>query len=132
MKKLLQIGTLVLTVLFFSQCKKADDKVFNVNFYTSKSSGSISLSIDGVEKGILPYLTEIPTCNTHYDDITKATIALQLKSGTYQIIGKNELGMVTNRGYITLSKKKTGVGGSLGGCSMMVPNEGCVSVDVFE
>ena len=119
------------TVCLFARCKKEDcNTVFNVMFYTSTSNGPRVLSIDGSERGQLPFLSKAPVCGQQATDGVNP-VMMQLRAGEYSITAKDAAGNARPYGVIKLGKSTMGVHGSMGGLSLS-SNGDCVIVDVFE
>lgn len=134
MKMIKTSGILLTTVLasvMFMQCSKDDSNaVFNTRFYTDKPNAKLSLYIDDVYQGKLPYFSTKPECGQEYGDGLKPLLAT-LPSGEYRITGKNEHDSVVSFGVMRLSRNKMSVSGNRGGLS--VQNNGdCVIVGVSE
>jgi|GEM_PF-3067097 len=118
-------------VIVFTQCTKRDSgKIFNANFYTTNATGRLTLYVDDIDKGMLPYFALAPQCGAEYADGIKP-LNLQLKSGKYKIVGKNEAGQVISSGIIQIGSDQMSSSGSLGGQS--VANSGdCLAIGLWE
>lgn len=116
--------------LLFTQCNKSDSgKIFNANFYTTQSTVKLTLYVDGVAKGMLPYFAQAPQCGVGYGDATKP-LNLQLKSGKYRIQGKNEAGQVMSSGDIQISDNRMSTSGNLGGQSLSNTGD-CLAIGLW-
>lgn len=121
----------LLAALLFTQCKKDDpNAIFNASFYTTKATGSLSLYIDDIYRGELPYFSKEPTCGAQNGD-GQSPLTMQLKSGEYRIVGKNSQDRVTSSGTIAISVSTTSASGGIGGQSIS-NNGGCVVIGLFE
>lgn len=117
--------------LLFTQCNKSDSgKIFNANFYTTQSTVKLTLYVDDVAKGMLPYFAQAPECVAGYGDAIKP-LNLQLKSGQYRIDGKNEAGQVITSGVIQISNDRMYTTGILGGQSL-VNNGDCLAIGLWK
>ena len=85
MKKLLII---CLVLAGFSRCKMLHTEGFNTYFWTSAEGEKLYLFIEGENKGLLPYLPAGPDCGN--EELKKKTLRVDLPSGSYDIIIKNE------------------------------------------
>lgn len=121
----------LLAVLLFTQCKKEDPNlVFNTVFYTTEPTGKLTLYINGANKGVLPYFSAEPGCGSQPGD-GKVPLAVSLKSGSYQITGKDSLGGVISSGTIRISKSTMGVSGTTGGMRMS-GDSGCLAIGLYD
>jgi hypothetical protein len=105
-------------LVLFTNCRKEDSTavVYNANFYSSVSSsdGEMSLFVDGKYIGELPYLSQAPTCDKVDGDGNKP-LYMQLKPGTYKIVGKDASGNVKSSGTLSISKNRMESSGYIGG-----------------
>ncbi len=121
----------LLATLLFTQCNKDDNsKVFNARFYTTKANGKLSLYVDDVYKGELPYFSNAPDCGATYSDAQKP-LNTQLPSGEYRIAGKNSQGQVTSYGIMKISRNKMSASGGIGGMSLNSSEE-CLTIGLSE
>ena len=117
--------------LLFTQCNKRDSgKIFNANFYTTQSTVKLTLYVDDVAKGVLPYFAQAPQCAAGYGDALKP-LNLQLKSGRYRIDGKNEAGQVVSSGVIQISEDRMSTSGILGGQSLNNTGD-CLAIGLWK
>lgn len=131
MKRIFPLATaLALSSLLFTQCKKEDqNKIFDFNFYTSQPAIKMFLFVDDVPKGVLPYLATEPSCGTVSTD-GMAPLQMQLRSGSYRIVGKDSLGRVLSSDVFRISANSMGSSGSIGGL-MSNQKDNWVSVGLF-
>ena len=138
MKTITAIMAAVTMALLLSQCKKDDatNSDFNAHFWTSvenNDSSALSLYINNVYKGELPYLASNPACG-NADSIT---LSLTLPSGTYQLAAKDKQGITRTSSSFKIWKNNEETGmevssipGYYGGCAVI--SEGnCVIVNLF-
>ena len=135
MKKTVLLSLSAATVLLFTQCSKENcDKNFNANFYTTNTTGKLSLYIDDAYKGELPVMQAVPQCGANYGDGTKP-LSFNLKSGKYKVTGKNAQGQVVSQSTMTINGTKIGTSvtsgsGAVGGISIH-NTEDCLAVGIF-
>ncbi len=129
-RSFLPVVALALASLFLVQCKKEDkNMVFDFNFYTSQSTAKMFLYVDDAPKGILPYFAQQPTCGSVSSDGV-APLRMQLRSGSYRIVGKDSLGTVLSSGTFHISANSMDNSGDIGG-QMSAQQGHCVSLGLF-
>ncbi len=118
--------------VFFMQCTKDDmSKTFHAHFYTTKQTGKMFLFVDGVSKGGLVSSQDMPACGDVASDVANVPLLLELRSGTYQITGKDEQGNIVSNSTMSISANRKSVSGNLGGLKL-VSNDDCISVGLSE
>ncbi len=122
---------LVFALLLIIGCKKEDpNAVFNTSFFTTRANGRLSLYVDDVYKGDLPYFSTEPVCGGQNSD-GQLPLTMQLKTGEYRITGKDSTGRVISSGTVRIGTCRTGASGGIGGQSLSASGS-CVIIGLFE
>ena len=128
MKSLSQFFFAAAFIICFSGCTR-DDSVFNCKFYTSINSNeaTLTLFIDGVNKGTLPYISTAPACG---DSLISQTLQLQLESGRYKFEARDASGTVKSYSKVKITERTKSVNGNMGGISI-TGTEDCEVINLF-
>ncbi|HTM67128.1 MAG TPA: hypothetical protein VL093_12445 [Flavipsychrobacter sp.] len=119
------------TMLVVAGCNKDDSSaVFNTRFYTTEQNSKLFLYLDGSYVGMLSAFSTPPTCSNENIGV-QLPLTIQLRSGSYRVVGKDSTGTVVSSSIIVLGKTTTSVSGSLGGQAVFASNN-CVTINVFK
>lgn len=114
------------------QCTKDNtDQLFHVSFYTTRQTGEMFLFIDGVNKGRLSWFASMPPCGDTGGDVIRVPLPLELPSGEYQVVGKDEQGHVLCNSTMRISEHRKSVSGNMGGLHL-ASSDDCISVGLSE
>lgn len=121
--------TAALAVLLLTQCSK-DETMYNAHFWTSNDTSQVRLSlyIDNVYKGELPYLTSAPGCSS------EGPLSFPMESGKHDIVAKDAQGNIRSSGTVkmkrTAQRSSMSSSGTLGGQDLYSNND-CLIVKVY-
>lgn len=119
------------TMLVVAGCNKDDSSaVFNTRFYTTEQNSKLFLYLDGSYVGMLSAFSTPPTCSNENIGV-QLPLTIQLRSGSYRVVGKDSTGTVVSSSIIVLGKSTTSASGSLGGQAVFASNN-CVTINVFK
>ena len=130
--KLILIAIFGCFLFLLNQCKK-DYSVFDVYFWTSKTEidGTLTLYIDDINKGILPYSALKPECAN--DTSLSNLLYVHLSAGKYKIEAKDENGVLKIKGTMKYKENTRASSVTKGGMSIVGNGDGnCDVVMLFE
>lgn len=133
------IGLISLTVcLSVLGCKK-EEMPQKIYFWTTENSDSVqlTLSIDGVNQGRLPYINRIPTPGSPFscgdDTIRNNALVLSLDYGRYDLEARDASGAIVISAYTKFTPSLTRFGSrdTVGGGGSVSRTDECVHLVLF-
>lgn len=125
---------LALVVALSAGCRVMQTEGFNTYFWTSTPGGNVFLYINGVNKGMLPYISTGVDCD--HDEAKRLSLMLYLPSDTYEIQVRDEQQHVVYTETFTASKRgknvkiSTSTDERKGGSKVNV-NDKCLVHEIF-